>query len=306
MLDPRFQACILAAKCGSISEAANALYLSKQAVKKQIDSLESELGFLLFSRSSRGLALTPAGRLFIEGIEKLTVQYHQLVNRCCSTDRQGHQKSLTILLPSHPKIYFEDALMTYSDLYPEVVIHLADTRSLMVLYNNTARLRTLIDGITDIVMAPLEQKYDRDRISFHELNNLEYYCVMKQNHPLCEKTAVTREDLTSWPVRINTIMDREVYNHIIDQEITCQPETIVYGEKEPSGVPAILSFCMNGGVFITKGDYLETLHPLISRPFSPAFTVKNGLYCLKDAPDHVREFIDLTLHTTSNSSSTLD
>ena len=38
MLDPRFKAVILASKCGSISEAANDLYLSKQAVKKQIES----------------------------------------------------------------------------------------------------------------------------------------------------------------------------------------------------------------------------------------------------------------------------
>lgn len=299
MLDPRFHSCILAAKCGSISEAASALYLSKQAVKKQIDSLESELGFPIFTRSSKGLILTAAGEVYVEGIERLTNQHAQLLNRCRCTDRQGRQTSLTILLPAHPKIYFEEALMAYSGLYPEVAIHLTDTRSLMVLYNNAARLRTLTDGITDIVLAPFEQKFDQERLVFHKLNDLHYYCVMKPGHPLSGKETIAREDLASWPVRINTIMDRDLYDHIMDQEISRLPEAIIYGEKEPSGVPAILSFCMNGGIFITKGDYLETLHPLIARPFFPAFTVENGLYCRKDPPAHVLRFIELALRTSA-------
>jgi len=299
MLDPRFRACILAAKCGSISEAANALYLSKQAVKKQIDSLEGELGFPLFIRSSKGLTLTAAGEVYVEGIERLTNQHAQLLNRCRCTDRQGRQTSLTILLPAHPKIYFEEALLTYSALYPEVAIHLSDTRSLMVLYNTAARLRTLTDGITDVVLAPFEPKYDKDRLDFHKLNTLRYNCVMKPDHPLSGKNSVSREDLSPWPVRINTIMDRDVYDHIMDQDVSHLPETIVYAEKEPSGVPSILSFCMNGGIFITKGNYLETLHPLIARPLFPAFTLENGLYCRKDPPAHVLRFIELALRTSA-------
>ena len=34
-------------ECGSLSKAEETLYLSKQAIKKQIDSLEEEIGFTL-------------------------------------------------------------------------------------------------------------------------------------------------------------------------------------------------------------------------------------------------------------------
>ena len=34
-------------ECGSLSRAEEALFLSKQAIKKQIDSLEEEIGFTL-------------------------------------------------------------------------------------------------------------------------------------------------------------------------------------------------------------------------------------------------------------------
>ena len=52
MLDPRFETCLRAGRSGSITRAAEELFLSKQAAKKQIDSLEAELGFPLFVRSS--------------------------------------------------------------------------------------------------------------------------------------------------------------------------------------------------------------------------------------------------------------
>ena len=116
MLDPRFSTCLHAARSGSMARAAEELFLSRQAVKKQIDAVEAELGFLLFVRSSRGLALTEAGRQWIDGVGQLTEQYHRLADRCRLLQEQAGQKALTILLPSHPKVYFEEAMLTYNRL----------------------------------------------------------------------------------------------------------------------------------------------------------------------------------------------
>lgn len=293
MLDPRFKACILAGKCGSISEAANELYLSKQAVKKQIDSLENELGFSLFYRSSKGLIMTPAGRLFLEGIEKMTDQYRQLVNRCIFSAKQGKKQVLTILLPDHPKIYFEDDLVAYNTLYPDVLLNVIDTRNLMVLYNNTARLRTLEEGVVDVIFAPYDPQYDPKTTVFRKLADLRFYCVMKRGHPLSEKEFVTKEDLSPYQVWVNTVMDREVYEHIIDQDIEQLPERIIYAEKELFSVPIMVSFCLNDGVFINKGQFMETLKPLVAVPFEPPFYVDSGVYYRKDAPEHVLNFVEM-------------
>jgi len=58
MNDKQLQSFITVAKLGSFSKAADELFLSKQALKKQIDSLERELCFTLFSRSAQGMTLT--------------------------------------------------------------------------------------------------------------------------------------------------------------------------------------------------------------------------------------------------------
>ncbi len=50
------------ADCGSFSKASERLFITHTAVIKQISGLESRLGVKLFIRSSRGVAMTPAGQ----------------------------------------------------------------------------------------------------------------------------------------------------------------------------------------------------------------------------------------------------
>lgn len=293
MLDPRFKACILASRCGSISDAANALYLSKQAVKKQIDSLEHELGITIFSRSSKGLELTPAGKMYVEGIEKLVEQHGQLISRCHSRADHETERSLTILQPNHPKLYFKEALLEYNEKYPNVRIKITDVRKMSILYNNTARIRSVLEGKVDVAFAPNDTKFDKSQLNFIKLGYNNFYCVMKRGHPLCQKEKITREDLAGYPVQINTVIDRKVYEYIINQDIGNLPERIVYAENEGFSVSGVAAFCLNNGIYFTKGDYLDTLDPMTARPFDPPFSLECGLFCRYDAPEHVKAFVDM-------------
>lgn len=51
------------AKAGNISKAAKELYISQPAISKAISKLEDSLNVVLFTRSSRGVHLTPEGEL---------------------------------------------------------------------------------------------------------------------------------------------------------------------------------------------------------------------------------------------------
>ena len=64
MNDTHLESFITVADCGSISKAAKNLYISPQALSQQIELVEREYGHSFFERSTRGVTLTEAGRVF--------------------------------------------------------------------------------------------------------------------------------------------------------------------------------------------------------------------------------------------------
>ena len=62
MYNPQLDTFIAVADAGSFNKASEKLYVSPNAVMKQMNLLESNLGLHLFERTHRGLQLTPAGQ----------------------------------------------------------------------------------------------------------------------------------------------------------------------------------------------------------------------------------------------------
>lgn len=58
------------AKCGSLTKAAEMLYISQPAVSQSIKQLENQLGGRLFFRTPRGMTLTREGEIIFEYAEK--------------------------------------------------------------------------------------------------------------------------------------------------------------------------------------------------------------------------------------------
>ena len=58
------------AEKGSVSAAAQELFISQSAVSQAIRQLEDQLQIRLFSRSPRGVSLTSEGKLLLEYVER--------------------------------------------------------------------------------------------------------------------------------------------------------------------------------------------------------------------------------------------
>lgn len=57
---------IAVAECGSISKAAELLYISQPSLSRYLSNLENELGMALFVRTINGTELTEAGNIYVE------------------------------------------------------------------------------------------------------------------------------------------------------------------------------------------------------------------------------------------------
>ena len=63
MYNPQLETFLCVADAGSFNKAAATLYITPTAVVKQVNLLESSLGLTLFTRTHRGLVLTPTSSL---------------------------------------------------------------------------------------------------------------------------------------------------------------------------------------------------------------------------------------------------
>lgn len=75
----QIQYVLTVAATGSFSAAADELYISQSSLSKQIIALEKELGTLLFDRSKRQIALTPAGAAFVAHARAIDATYRALL-----------------------------------------------------------------------------------------------------------------------------------------------------------------------------------------------------------------------------------
>jgi molybdate transport repressor ModE-like protein len=68
----------LVARGGSVTRAAQELFISQPAVSAHLKALETAIGEPLFERTPRGMQLTPAGTILQEQVNRLFALYEEI------------------------------------------------------------------------------------------------------------------------------------------------------------------------------------------------------------------------------------
>ncbi|MDE7547903.1 LysR substrate-binding domain-containing protein [Acetobacter fabarum] len=109
---------------GSFSAAARALALSPTMVTKHVTTLEDRLGVTLFRRSTRHLSLTEAGRLFLEGSQRILSDMEDM-ELAASAQRREARGHLRLNAPVSFAIrYVAPYLPGFNRLHPHVSVEL--------------------------------------------------------------------------------------------------------------------------------------------------------------------------------------
>lgn len=75
----------------SFSRAAERLHIEQSPLSRTIKKLESDLGVVLFQRTSRGTRLTWAGQVFLEDARRVLVALEQVAVGTAVTCRPPHR-----------------------------------------------------------------------------------------------------------------------------------------------------------------------------------------------------------------------
>ncbi|UII70375.1 LysR family transcriptional regulator [Pseudomonas sp. HN11] len=114
------QAFVQAATQGSFSAAARKLGKSQSTVSAAVASLEIDLDVVLFDRSSRKPALTPAGYVLLQRAEQV-LEASSRLELAASQLSQGLEPKLTIAMSdTYQSQRFEDAVIAFAERYPDL------------------------------------------------------------------------------------------------------------------------------------------------------------------------------------------
>lgn len=108
-----------AARHGSCTGAAAELFMTVGAVSKQVSALEEAVGVPLFVRISRGLALTDAGKIYLESVRPVLAQLAAATTRA----QTAHLTRRTLMLRVFPAIAERWLLPRFPDFlerFPEI------------------------------------------------------------------------------------------------------------------------------------------------------------------------------------------
>ena len=106
----------------SISQAAEALFISQQALSRCIGHMEAELGCKLLTRSSRGICLTEEGQYFYDRFSPIVQSYRSTLREALSHLEHGPQKVSFACAPLIFGILDTELLFSFQEEHPEIML----------------------------------------------------------------------------------------------------------------------------------------------------------------------------------------
>ena len=185
-------------RVGSISQAAQNLYMAQPNLSKAIRELEKELGFTIFKRTAKGVRPTEAGTEFLYHARQIMEQVGAVerISQLIGTDKLKYKISI-------PRgSYIVDGLTSFlSELELEkgMEVTINETNALGTISNVADRGYNL--GIIRYQMLD-ETHYltmlKNNHLTYETIWEFEYVLVMSKNHPLANKETITPEDLSEY------------------------------------------------------------------------------------------------------------
>ncbi len=184
-------------------KASERLNMAQPALSRAIQQLENRLGTALFVRTSRNVALTPAGRIFLEGCSSISQQVDKLENRVMHA-ATGEVGNLIIgytdfvISGTLPQI-----IKAFQSAYPDIhleLVHGFSHQQVSMLKNQTLDFGFLTTPINEI---------DLDHIPVQRDS---FVVVLPDSHPLAQQDCIELASLANEPFIIGNEASWSRYN----------------------------------------------------------------------------------------------
>ena len=185
------------ARLGSLNKAAETLLTAQPNISRSIKELESDLGIAIFSRSAKGMELTPEGEEFIGYAKNILKQIDEV--ELLYKDGAPKKQRFSISVPRAS--YISDAFAEFSNTITDEPVE--------IFYKETNSQRA-IDNILNkdykLGIIRYANNYDRyfkslleeKGLAYEMIAEFSYVLIMNKDNPLAKKDSVTFDDLVPY------------------------------------------------------------------------------------------------------------
>jgi len=188
---------ITVAEEGSISKAANKLFISQPSLTNQIHEIENEYNITIFTRTNKGIIVSQDGEVFL-GYARQVLEQSNLL------DERYKSKAPKILFSISCQ-HYSFAVNAFADLIKKFD---SNTYDFSIRETKTYEIIDDVSKLKSEVGILYINDYNKNIIlKLLEENNLEYKLLFRakphiftsSNNPLAMKNSVTLEDLKDYP-----------------------------------------------------------------------------------------------------------
>ena len=252
------------AEIGSFTKAEEILNTTKTALKKQVDTMELELEFPLFVRTTKGLYLTRAGEIFYDKVKDMYQSYLDTVSECKEV-YFSNKREIRIGMYS-----ITDMLNWYMEV--ERNSHFKIQQIMSTANTHEHNFGMLMEGSIDFLEYEDNEQLYRKGFCYTKIIEDDLCCIMSPNHPLATQNAIRPEDLCGYQIFCWTSKSsatRALYKYA---------EKLSWNLKRmPYSVGNILNVCNEGNIYILSHNSAAMFQPLCVIPIAPRIPYYRGL-----------------------------
>ena len=182
----------------SINKAAAQLFITQPSLSSTIKALESEINIEIFTRSNRGIIITPEGEEFLGYARQMLEHYQLIEDRYVDSGKAKKKFSVSMQHYTFAVEAFIEMAKQFSLEEFEFAVHETKTREVI---DNVRDQKSEIGIIymNDFNEKILEKILRENELEFIKLFDCGIYVYMCKSNPLSSKKIINIEDLESYP-----------------------------------------------------------------------------------------------------------
>lgn len=183
------------AKCGSLNKASEILLIAQPNLSRSIKDLESDLGIVIFERTTRGMFLTPEGEEFINYAKGILDQIEQVEKYY--RENSVRKQKFSISVPR--ACYISEAFAEFSKSLTREPAEVFYKET-----NSQSTIRNILENNYNLGIIRYAEHYDRyfkdmleeKDICYELVTEFRYHLLMSNENPLAGKQSISFEDLS--------------------------------------------------------------------------------------------------------------